>query len=83
MSSDLKEYGSGYSAQNLKYMVKLVNEFTEDEICHQLGDQLIPWRNLVDILYRCPAKEEKNKSINMVCKGLSNPNKISICVTNS
>ena len=27
--------------------------------------------------------EEKNKSINMVCKGLSNPNKISICVTNS
>ena len=27
--------------------------------------------------------EEKNTPINMVCKGLSNPNKISICVTNS
>ena len=27
--------------------------------------------------------EEKNTPINMVCKGLSNPYKISICVTNS
>ena len=26
--------------------------------------------------------EEKNTPINMVCKGLNNPNKISICVTN-
>ena len=68
LSIDLKEYGSGYSAQNLKYMVKLVNEFTEDEICHQLGDQLIPWRTLVEILYRCPTKEEKKYYINQTHK---------------
>ena len=82
LANDLKNY-NGYSKTNLKYMVRFSNEFTYDEISHQLGDQLIPWRTLVEILYRCPAKEEKNKSINMVCKGLSNPNKISICVTNS
>ena len=27
--------------------------------------------------------EEKNTPINMVCKGLSNPNKLCICVTSS
>ena len=41
-------------------MMKFANDFTLDEIGHQLGDQLIPWRTLVEILYKCKSKKEKN-----------------------
>ena len=58
LANDLKNY-NGYSKTNLKYMVRFSNEFTYDEISHQLGDQLIPWRTLVDIIYKCNSKDER------------------------
>ena len=69
LSNDLKEYGKGYSKQNLKYMMKFANEFTPYEIGHQLGDQLISWRTLVEILYKCKSKDEKIFYIKEVHKG--------------
>ena len=68
LSNDLKKYGSGYSKQNLKYMMKFANNFTEYEIGHQLGDKLIAWRTLVEILYKSKSKEEKIFYINQVNK---------------
>ena len=47
--SDLKEYGKGYSVQNLKYMSQIANEFRYDEIMHQHGAQ-ISWRSLIEII---------------------------------
>ena len=43
--NDLKEYGKGYSIQNLKYMSQIACEYTIGEISHQLGGQ-IPWRTI-------------------------------------
>ena len=68
LSKDLSEYGKGYSKQNLKYMMRLANDFTPYEIGHQLGDQLIPWRTLVEILYKCKSKSEKMYYIKEVNK---------------
>ena len=59
LSNDLKEYGKGYSTQNLKYMMKFASEFAKEEIGHQVGDLLIPWRTLIEILYKCTSKNEK------------------------
>ena len=59
LSNDLKGYGKGYSTQNLKYMMKFASEFAKEEIGHQVGDLLIPWRTLIEILYKCTSKNEK------------------------
>ena len=59
LSNDLKNYGKGYSTQNLKYMMKFASEFAKEEIGHQVGDLLIPWRTLIEILYKCTSKNEK------------------------
>ena len=40
LSNDLKEYGKGYSTQNLKYMIKLAKEFSKEEFGQQLADQI-------------------------------------------
>lgn len=58
LSNDLKEYGKGYSTQNLKYMVRLANEFSVDEFGQQLADKLIPWFTLVEIIYKSNSHEE-------------------------
>ena len=58
LSNDLKEYGRGYSPQNLKYMSKIASEFTEIEFSQQLADQMIPWFTLVEIVYRAKTHEE-------------------------
>ena len=50
MTNDLKEYGKGYSAQNLKYMSKIASEFGQVEFGQQVADQLIPWFTLVEIV---------------------------------
>ena len=42
LANDLKEYGKGYSKQNLKYMSQFSSEFTFVEISQQPVGQ-IPW----------------------------------------
>ena len=49
MTNDLKEYGKGYSYQNLKYMSQFANEFTFEEISQQAVGQ-IPWGTLVTVI---------------------------------
>ena len=49
LANDLKEYGKGYSYQNLKYMSQFANEFTFDEISQQAVGQ-IPWGTLVTVI---------------------------------
>jgi len=57
LSNDLKEYGKGYSVQNLKYMSQIACEYTIGEISHQLGGQ-IPWRTLIEITSKSKSHEE-------------------------
>ena len=49
LSNDLKEYGRGYSIQNLKRMSQIASEFTIDEISSQLVSQ-IPWGTLTTVI---------------------------------
>ena len=64
LSNDLKEYGKGYSTQNLKYMVRFANEFSKDEFGQQLADKLIPWFTLVEIIYKSKSHDEMLYYIN-------------------
>ena len=57
LSNDLKEYGKGYSKRNIQYMVKIANEFTDDEIMQQPAAQ-IPWYSLVEITMKSKSHEE-------------------------
>ena len=67
LSQDLKEYGKGYSIQNLKYMSQIANEYTIGEISHQLGGQ-IPWRTLIEITSKSHSHEEMLYYINATYK---------------
>ena len=58
LSDDLKDFGKGYSYQNLKFMSQFAKEFKQDEIGLQLASQ-IPWRTLVKILYKSIFKYEE------------------------
>ena len=49
LANDLKEYGKGYSKQNLKYMSQFSSEFTFVEISQQPVCQ-IPWGTLVTVI---------------------------------
>ncbi len=49
LANDLKDYGKGYSYQNLKYMSQFANEFTFEEISQQAVGQ-IPWGTLVTVI---------------------------------
>ena len=57
LSEDLKEYGRGYSYEQLKRMAQFASSFTEDEIRSQVGTQ-IPWRTIIEILFKSSSKEE-------------------------
>ena len=57
LSNDLKEYGKGYSYESLKRMAMIANEFSFDEIGSQAGTQ-IPWRTLIDIVYKSKSHKE-------------------------
>ncbi len=57
LANDLKEYGKGYSVQNLKYMSQIACEYTIDEISHQPGGQ-IPWRTLIEITSKSKSHKE-------------------------
>ena len=51
LSNDLKEYGKGYSASNLKRMMRFADEFLFEEISAQPARQ-IPWFTLIEIIQK-------------------------------
>ena len=57
LANDLKEYGRGYSYDQLKRMSRFASIFTDDEIRAQPGPQ-IPWKTLVEIFSKSSSKEE-------------------------
>ena len=59
LSNDLKEYGKGYSVQNLKYMSQFAKEFSSFEISQQPVGQ-IPWSTLVTVII---AKSKSHKEM--------------------
>jgi len=63
LANDLKEYGKGYSYENLKRMAMVASEFTSLEIGSQVGTQ-IPWRTLLEIIYKSKTHEEMLYYIN-------------------
>ena len=67
LSNDLKDYGKGYSISNLKYMMQFANEFTFNEISHQVGGQ-IPWRTIIEIMQKSNSHEEMLWYINQTYK---------------
>jgi len=56
LSNDLKEYGKGYSIQNLKFMSRFAKIFS-DKIGLQVASQ-IPWFSLIRIINKSKTKEE-------------------------
>ncbi|MBR4495857.1 MAG: hypothetical protein IKP12_01820 [Acholeplasmatales bacterium] len=55
--NDLKEYGKGYSVQNLYRMSQISNEFAYDELFSQPARE-IPWFTLVEIVHKSKTYEE-------------------------
>ena len=49
LANDLKEYGKGYSYEQLKKMSRFAGEFAKDEIGLQVATQ-IPWGTLVTVI---------------------------------
>ena len=49
LSQDLKEFGGGFSKENLYRMSRFANEFTINEIVSQAATQ-IPWFTLIEIM---------------------------------
>lgn len=57
-TSDLKEYGKGYSTNQLKRMARFASYFSESEISARAVHQ-IPWSALSrDIIQKSSSKEE-------------------------
>ena len=63
LSTDLKEYGSGYSFRNLKYMSQFAKEFNGEEIRQQPVAQ-IPWGTIIVIMQKSKTHEEMLYYIN-------------------
>ena len=57
LSNDLKEYGSGYSTQNLYRMSQIANEYTKSELFSQPARE-IPWYTLVEITHKSQTHKE-------------------------
>ena len=57
LSEDLKEYGRGFSCEQLHRMAKFAFIFTEDEILSRAVTQ-IPWRTINEIISKSSSKEE-------------------------
>ena len=68
LANDLKEYGKGYSAQNLKYMSRFAGEFSKKEFGQQLADRMIPWFTMIEIIYKSKSHEEMLYYINQTYK---------------
>ena len=67
LSQDLKEYGKGYSYDNLYRMVKFSSEFSEKEIMAQPVPQ-IPWSSIITIMQKSKSHEEMLYYINQAHK---------------
>ena len=57
LAEDLKEYGRGYSYDQLKRMSRFAGIFTEDEIRARPVPQ-IPWRSIIEIMNKSSSKKE-------------------------
>ncbi|MBP5216696.1 MAG: DUF1016 family protein [Bacilli bacterium] len=57
LAVDLKEYGRGYSCEQLHRMSRFAGLFTKEEILSQAVTQ-IPWSSLLTIIYKSSSKEE-------------------------
>ena len=57
LAEDLKEYGRGYSYEQLQRMARLAETFGMDEIMSQAATQ-IPWMSLNEIISKSSSKEE-------------------------
>ena len=57
LANALKEYGKGYSYENLYRMSKFASEFDENEIVLQVATQ-IPWWTLIQIISKSKSHEE-------------------------
>ena len=67
LSEDLKEYGKGYSYDQLKRMAQFASIFTTDEIRGQAVPQ-IPWSTLIKIIKKSKSHEEMLWYINQTYK---------------
>ena len=67
LSTDLKEYGSGYSTQNLYRMSQIANEYTKSELFSQPARE-IPWYTLVEITHKSQTHKEMLWYINQTHK---------------
>ena len=67
LSNDLKEYGSGYSTQNLYRMSQAAKEFSKDELFSQPARE-IPWFTLVEIMHKSNSRKEMLWYINQTHK---------------
>ena len=57
LANALKEYGKGYSYENLYRMSKFASEFDENEIVSQPATQ-IPWFTIISIMQKSKSHEE-------------------------
>lgn len=57
LSNDLKEYGKGYSIQNLYRVSQVAKEFSKDELYSQPA-RVIPWFTLIEIMHKSKSHEE-------------------------
>lgn len=57
LANDLKDYGKGYSYENLYRMSKFASEFDENEIVSQPATQ-IPWFTIISIMQKSKSHEE-------------------------
>ena len=57
LANDLKEYGRGYSFEQLNRMLRFASIFTENEIWSQPVTK-IPWGTIVEIIFKSSSKEE-------------------------
>ena len=57
LASDLKEYGKGYSIDQLKRMARFASYFSENEISAQAVHQ-IPWSTIIELMRLSSSKEE-------------------------
>ena len=67
LANDLKEYGKGYSYDQLKRMAQFANEFAVQEIGAQPVPQ-IPWSTIIVIMQKSSSHEEMLWYINETYK---------------
>ena len=67
LAEDLKEYGKGFSYEQLQRMSKFASIFNENEIMSQPVTQ-IPWSSIIQIMSKSSSKEEMLWYINQTHK---------------